>query len=459
MQVHGYTTGVVFSAGGTMPHPETRAPAEPDLRHVGATTGRSLSQHDPTSKTPSDARQSAPANTALLEQLLVALRTGRGLDGVDEALAWAALDAAGVQGGWRAAVEQAGGPRVVLARGALSSFVSPTRRTRVLAASDIAARMEGLRPWLAAGGRVVADEELRRFAQHPVCCMYGFGDGRVPAPFAHAPRGAFEPAVVAIVGSRQASPSWCERARRVAVACARAGHVVVTGGAPGIDRAAQDGARAQGGGVIVVQGTTARPPVSVAIDAGLCWLTPYGPWRAGARHLFAERNAWIAACADVVVVVCGAERSGTRHTVDAAVRLGRPVATLAAAADDPLGVIPRRVAGHGALVLNDAAVDVDTLLGAHRLSPPPAGSWEQSGDALATDPLAEGAYDHGGSDAVLCSSSSLVRLLAQGGPLLIDDAAARLCVPVRELLADVAMLELSSVVVREGALLCLRLRV
>jgi predicted Rossmann fold nucleotide-binding protein DprA/Smf involved in DNA uptake len=384
------------------------------------------------------------------------LRTGQGYDDVEEALAWAALDAAGVHGGWREAVVQAGGPQAVLRRGALSSFASPARRTRVLASADIAQRLEALRPWLAAGARVVVGDELQRFASHPVCCFYGFGTGRVPALRDTPGRPSGGAPVVALVGSRQADDRWCARVERLAAACARAGAVVVSGGARGIDRAAQRAARAAGGAVIVVQGLQARPPVDVDVDPGLCWLTPYGPWRTGASRLFAERNAWIAAAADVVVVVCGSARSGTRHTIDAALRFARPIATLRADDDDPLGVIPRRLAAAGAPIIDDEDVDVAALLAL------PAGSTanalplfhdrdqeSQSGgqapiddrDAPAPDPL------HASTP------QPLLRLLRGSGPLLIDDAAARLCLSVRELLVDVAVLEIDGLIRRDGALL------
>ena len=390
------------------------------------------------------AASASTSDDAALDRLQAVLRDGGGFDDVDEGLAWAALDAAGVQGGWRDAVVHAGGPRAVLHRGALSSFASPQRRTRVLAADALAARLEALRPWLKAGGRVVADDELSRFERHPVCCLYGFGAGRVPLPRRRAGR-----PVVAVVGSRSADLGWCLRAERVAAACARAGVVVVSGGAPGIDRAAQQAARDEGGDVVVVQGSVARPPLDVAHDPGLCFLTPYGPWRAGAKHLFAERNAWIAACADVVVVVCGAARSGTRHTVDAALRFRRPVVTLAPRDDDPLGAIPRRLIARGAPVVDDAAVDVDALL-----------STPWWGDGLALpgffDDVVGDVEPRDGARAIDIGddvASPIVRLLVQSGPLLIDDAAARLCTPVRELLADVAVLEVDGVVRREGALL------
>jgi predicted Rossmann fold nucleotide-binding protein DprA/Smf involved in DNA uptake len=371
-------------------------------------------------------------------------------DDVDEALAWAALDAAGVQGGWRDAVVQAGGPQAVLRRRALSSFASPVRRTRVLAADAVAARLETLRPWLLAGGRVVADAELARFAGHPVCCFYGFGDGRVPPPRG-SPGGR---PVVAIVGSRQAGPGWCARAERLAEALARAGVVVVSGGAPGIDRAAQRAARSAGGDVVVVHGSLARPPPAAVDDAGLCWLTPYGPWRTGARHLFAERNAWIAAAADVVVVVCGAARSGTRHTVAAALQLRRPVVTLVADADDPLGAIPRQLTARGAPVADDKQLD-DAAVASLLATP-----WAGEGLALPgldttapASPASCGVPAAGVASSPGASTSSLVRLLRAGGPLLLDEAAARLCVPVRDVLAELAALELDGVVRREGALL------
>lgn len=52
-------------------------------------------------------------------------------------------------------------------------------------------------------------------------------------------------------------------------------------------------------------------------------------------------------------------------------------------------------------------------------------------------------------------AAPLVRLLCLRGALTIDDAAAALSTTVRELLVDVALLELDGALRREGALLTL----
>jgi predicted Rossmann fold nucleotide-binding protein DprA/Smf involved in DNA uptake len=397
--------------------------------------------------------------THALERLLSALDSGSGFDDVDdEALLWAALHAAGVTAAWREAVRAAGGPAAVLARGVLPAFAVPWRRRRLLDLQGIGQRVQRLLPFLSGGGRVVGDAgELRRCHDEPVLCFYGAGDGRIPAPTTPT---------VAIVGSREASIRYVERAAMVAGALAAAGVVVVSGGARGVDRAAQRAARLARGAVVVVAGELpTRIPDDVVADRELCWLSPHAPWDHVSKHHFVARNTWIAALADVVIVVCGGETSGTQHTVEAAVRLGRPVATLAVDdAGDLMSAVPKALLEHG--VGHEIAddVDVDALL---RLQPRPGAreAWaahfaRKKGRVVRRRdvplPLPLMAPAHDALAFADDGAPPLLRLLRRhGGELLIDEAAARLQTSMRELLVDAAALEMNGTLRREGALLCL----
>lgn len=374
------------------------------------------------------------------------------------ALAWVALDAAGLAGGFREAVRAAGGPVAVLQRRAIAAFSTPRQRTRVLNPEGIAIRLEQLLPWLDVGVGIVADDDrLVRFVDHPVCAFFRFG-AELPDPTRP---------VVAIVGSRQAGPQTLARTAALAASLSKQGAVIVSGGAAGIDSAAQQGARAVGGDVVVITGRNlhgrAAVPDEVVVDPGLCWLSPYAPWAApgAVKSRFAQRNAYIAAMADVVVAVCGATTSGTRHTVEAALRFGRPIVSLKPDGTDlELGAIAERLVETGTGQLIDDDVDLTTLQGLHRgIVPGAAAAWLRGPDqpllplSLSAARVPEPRSVDGPGAHV--DDAPLLRLLWTRGALTIDDAASALSTSVRELLVDVATLELDGALRREGALLTL----
>ena len=375
-----------------------------------------------------------------------------------EALAWVALDAAGLAGGFREAVRAAGGPVAVLQRRAIAAFATPRQRTRVLNPEGIAIRLEQLVPWLDAGVGVVAtQEQLARFVDHPVCAFFHFG---APLPDPSRP-------VVALVGSRQAGPLTMARTATLAASLSRQGAVIVSGGAAGIDTAAQQGARSVGGDVVVITGKNlhgrAVVPDDVLADPGLCWLSPYAPWAApgAVKSRFAQRNAYIAAMADVVIAVCGGTASGTRHTIEAALRFGRPIASLKPDGANPeLDAIAQRLVDTDTGVLIDADVDLSTLQGLRRgVVPGAAAAWMRGPDqpllpmslSAVREPVPRAVDGPGAHD----DDAPLLRLLWTRGSVTIDDAATALSTSVRELLVDVATLELDGVLRREGALITL----
>lgn len=139
---------------------------------------------------------------------------------------------------------------------------------------------------------------------------------------------------VAIVGAREASPAALQRAFDLAYRLARAGVVVVSGLARGIDLAAHQGALAADGATVAVVATgldRSYPPEHATLQAELArehlvaspfpLRTPVRPGR------FPQRNELMAALTDATVVLEAGDTSGTRHQV-AACRspdLARPV--------------------------------------------------------------------------------------------------------------------------------------
>lgn len=137
---------------------------------------------------------------------------------------------------------------------------------------------------------------------------------------------------VAIVGSRRSTAYGRRTTEELAGALARAGVVVVSGMALGIDGAAHRGCLAAGGATVAVLGS--GPDVlSPSSNAGLgrqilrtgLVVSEFLPGDPPRAHHFPRRNRVLAALADAVVVVEAAARSGALITVGHALDLGRDV--------------------------------------------------------------------------------------------------------------------------------------
>ena len=201
---------------------------------------------------------------------------------------------------------------------------------------------------------------------------------------------------VAIVGTRRMTPYGERVARELAVACAGAGLVVVSGFAQGIDSAAHRGALDGGGATVAVLGEgitllTAtlrgrRRPLLPRIRATGALVSQYAPTFCAQPWAFVKRNATIAALADVVVVVEAGERSGALITADDARRLGRPLFAVPGQLGSAASV------GTNALIASGRAralVGADALLQALALprSSAPGTVTDPILDALASGPL------------------------------------------------------------------------
>jgi len=137
---------------------------------------------------------------------------------------------------------------------------------------------------------------------------------------------------VAIVGSRAATQYGADTAARIAADVARAGWVVVSGGAYGIDQASHRGALAVRGvtiGVLANGLDRCYPPGSgplmdaIAEDGAV--VSELAPGCAPSRIRFLARNRLIAALGRGTVVVEAALRSGALNTANWTARLHRPL--------------------------------------------------------------------------------------------------------------------------------------
>ncbi len=193
-------------------------------------------------------------------------------------------------------------------------------------------------------------------------------DVAYPAPLRALPRppaslrveGTIPPLdrAVALVGTRHADDDALDFTHALARELARAGVVVVSGGARGVDAAAHLGALEGGGATLVVAaGGLDRPypPEHATLFArvvaeGGALLTEAADDTPPLAARFLQRNRIVAALSCAVVVVQAPARSGALGTAAAARRLGRPLLAVPGAPWDP------RAAGCLALIRGGAAV-------------------------------------------------------------------------------------------------------
>ena len=139
--------------------------------------------------------------------------------------------------------------------------------------------------------------------------------------------------VVAVVGSRWAHPEAEGFAASLAARLARAGAVVVSGGAVGIDAAAHLGALDAGGRTWAVAGTGCEhcfPPEHAALFERIgqgpgAMLWPFAPPYPARPGSFVARNRVLVALSDAVVVVQAGQPSGALNAAAIAQRMGRPL--------------------------------------------------------------------------------------------------------------------------------------
>jgi DNA processing protein len=167
----------------------------------------------------------------------------------------------------------------------------------------------------------------------------------------------------------------CSRA--IAAALARAGAVVVSGMALGVDGEAHAAALDAGGTSVAVLGTgadvaypAAHAPLHARLVADGAVLSEAAPAAGVTAGAFPRRNRLIAALARLTVVVEAGARSGALITAACAAELGRAVAALPGPIDQP------GAAGSNLLIRDGAQVvttvdDVLALAGCAPPSPPP----------------------------------------------------------------------------------------
>ena len=236
-----------------------------------------------------------------------------------------------------------------------------------------------------------------------------------------------ESKIAAVVGSRKASPYGKQVARLLGEELGRAGVVVVSGMARGVDREAHEGALAAGGESWAVWGTgpdrvypAEHRALAERLAASGALLTEYPPGTPPRRHHFPERNRILAGVASAVVVVEAAARSGALVTARLALEEGREVLA---------------VPGN---IFSELSVGPNTLL---RVGARPLLTPRDLFDTVGESPLQ-------GVNAG--TESGLLKFVPPAEALTADEIAARSGAPVGEVLAELLRLELSGHLRRES---------
>lgn len=168
-------------------------------------------------------------------------------------------------------------------------------------------------------------------------------------------------------------------AEQLALELARAGVIVISGLALGIDAAAHRGALNAGGVTVAVLGTgvdviypSAHTQLAEAIvTGGGALVSQFPDGTTPRRNNFPARNYTIAALADVVVVVEAAEGSGALITAGAALDLHKEVMAVPGSVFSPLSVGTHGLLRDGAgMVQNARDVLVALELGGEVLDDP-----------------------------------------------------------------------------------------
>ena len=259
---------------------------------------------------------------------------------------------------------------------------------------------------------------------------------------------------VAVIGTRRASSIGREVARELGAGLAKAGVVVVSGLALGIDGEAHRGAllggrtpplAVVGSGVDVVYPKRHRDLWGEVAEAGaLVSEAPLGgkpePWR------FPARNRLIAAFADLLVVVESRHSGGSLLTVEQALR--RDIEVMAV----PGSVRNKAADGTNQLLVDGCAPvrDVTDVLVALGLSEIAAATRRSESLAVAEPGVAGrgGVADH--SDAVKGQGAMVLEAI-DDGPTSLDEVVHRTGLGVIDVYASVEELVTAGLVVHDGS--------
>ncbi len=173
---------------------------------------------------------------------------------------------------------------------------------------------------------------------------------------------------VAIVGSRKYTPYGKSQTERFSEELARAGVVIVSGMALGIDALAHRAALNSGGQTIAVLPSDLDDPypatnrnLAEAIAKSGALISEYAESHRPHKVDFLTRNRLVAALSDAVLVTEAAARSGTLHTARLAREMGIPVFAVPGSLNSPMSAGCNYLIQQGAKLASDPSEILEFL--------------------------------------------------------------------------------------------------
>lgn len=269
------------------------------------------------------------------------------------------------------------------------------------------------------------------------CLIFGRGDASVLT----------KPAI-AIVGSRQPSLDGCSLAEHFAHDLARAGFVIVSGLASGIDTAAHRGAIKAGGKTIAVVATgidttyprSNRSLCEEIVNNGAV-VSQFLPASAPKKHHFPRRNRTLSGLSLATVVIEAGVPSGTLITATAAAEQGRDVFALPWSVNHSGGRGCLELLMDGALL----ALKPSDVIRAVNWSHPQIEAPAFNGAGFKDAPDLREPYGPTGNDAF-----DLLLAAMGDGYHSAEDLAAALSLDIRAVHQALAQLEIDGQLARQG---------
>jgi len=176
--------------------------------------------------------------------------------------------------------------------------------------------------------------------------------------------------IVAIVGTRKPTPYGKMMTEKLASELTRAGVIIVSGNALGIDVIAQSSALKAGGRVISVLPSgldniypaTNRVVAEKITKSGGTLITEFEPGHVPMAHDFLHRNRIVAALSDLVIIPEAAARSGSLNTANHAMNMQIPVCVVPGNVTSPMSGGTNQLLKVGAHVVTETE-DILRLLG------------------------------------------------------------------------------------------------
>lgn len=261
---------------------------------------------------------------------------------------------------------------------------------------------------------------------------------------------------VAIVGARNASLNARKFTHQLAADLVKAGFVITSGMARGIDTAAHEGALAAGGQTVAVLagGVDVIYPRENAklyeqIKKRGCIVGENPIATQPSAQLFPRRNRIVSGLSRAVVVVEASERSGSLITARMALEQGREVLAVPGYPGDPRASGPNKLIREGALLIRHAEDVMEALSGWQLPQPEQSQLLEEEElfAALPDDKEANDIQEYSTQSDAQNLNQEILELLS-GEPLAIDELIRACHVSVSELNTALLAMELAGEIER-----------